>query len=177
MWNTPPIRGSLSKASNRWGSVHEATRGDRTGQRARVNIDAGLRDAGWAVQHRGEVNLSAARGVAMREFPLDTGPAGYLLFLDGKAAGVVEAKPDGQTLTGVEVQAEKYGVGLPTNLTAPVRRLAFQYLSTGSRTKLTAWTPSRGALGADRNVPRPCLGVPLEVPSRLLEDVPCGRVP
>jgi type I restriction enzyme R subunit len=95
---------------------------------ARVKIDAALRDAGWVVQDRREVNLSAAKGVAVREFPLRTGEADYLLFVDGKASGVLEAKPEGHTLSGVEVQAEKYGTGLPANLDAPLRPLPFQYL-------------------------------------------------
>ena len=48
----------------------------------------------------GQHNLSAHRGVAIREFPLKTGhgQADYLLYVDGKAAGVVEAKKIGATL-------------------------------------------------------------------------------
>jgi type I restriction enzyme R subunit len=52
-------------------------------------------DAGWTVQSRAELNLGAARGVAVREFALKTGFADYLLFLDRKAIGDVEAKPVG----------------------------------------------------------------------------------
>ena len=54
-----------------------------------------------------DANIHAARGVALREFPLNTGFgfANYLLYVDGKAAGVVEAKKEGTTLTGVEVQS------------------------------------------------------------------------
>ena len=52
------------------------------------------------------MNISASRGVAVREFVLDKphGRADYLLFVDGKAVGVVEAKKAGATLTGVETQ-------------------------------------------------------------------------
>lgn len=59
------------------------------------------------------MNLSAGRGVAVREFKLTTGHgfADYLLFVDGKAIGVLEAKPQGHTLSGVEVQTEKYSTG------------------------------------------------------------------
>ena len=51
----------------------------------------------------------------MREFPLATGFgfADYLLYVDGKAAGVIEAKKQGATLTGVEVQSGRYAQGLP----------------------------------------------------------------
>jgi len=106
---------------------------------ARGHIDAALDEAGWKVQDAGAVNLAAGRGVAVREFPLETGFgfADYLLYADGQAVGVVEAKPKGTTLTGVEVQSEKYGTGLPGNIPAPVRPLPFLYESTGIETRFT----------------------------------------
>ena len=60
-------------------------------QKARIQIDNLLEQAGWAVQDAGSVNLSAARGVAVREFGLKPGhgTADYLLYVDGKAAGVI----------------------------------------------------------------------------------------
>jgi len=57
------------------------------------------------VQSRHAINLYASRGVAVCEFPLETGEADYLLFVDRKAVGVVEAKPEGVTLSGVAEQA------------------------------------------------------------------------
>lgn len=73
-------------------------------QRARRDIDSALEAAGWHVQDREAVNPRAGRGVAVREFPLKRGHgiADYLLYVDGAAAGVVEAKAEGVTLTGVE---------------------------------------------------------------------------
>ncbi|MDX2208074.1 MAG: type I restriction-modification enzyme R subunit C-terminal domain-containing protein [Gemmatimonadales bacterium] len=106
-------------------------------QRARVNIDAMLAAAGWVVQSRDEINLHASRGVAVREFPLSTGPVDYLLMVDQQAVGVLEAKPEGHTLSGVEGQAERYSAGLPTSLTAPIRPLPFLYQSTGVETAFT----------------------------------------
>jgi len=113
--------------------------GDAPEQRARRIIDGSLKEAGWAVQSRAELNLSAARGVAVREFPLQhgLGYADYLLFVDGKAVGVLEAKPEGHTLSGVELQAEKYSNGLPAHLDPPVVPIPFLYLSTGSETRFT----------------------------------------
>ena len=64
-------------------------------QSARRNIDELLNVAGWKVQSLDELNLPAARGVAVREFPLKTGFADYLLFVDRKAIGAVEAKAEG----------------------------------------------------------------------------------
>ena len=85
------------------------------------------------------LNVSAARGLAVREFSLRPGhgAADYQLYVDGRAAGVVEAKPEGHTLTGVEAQSEKYGGGLPANLPFFVRLLPFLYESTGVETRFT----------------------------------------
>ena len=108
-------------------------------QQARVTIDNLLQQAGWAVQNTGSVNLYASTGVAVREFRLKPGhgQADYLLYVGRKAAGVVEAKPVGRTLTGVELQSEKYGTGLPDNLPAHRRPLPFLYESTGQETQFT----------------------------------------
>ncbi len=107
--------------------------------RARQNIDAALEAAGWVVQDFRAVNLRAARGVAVREFKMANNfdEADYLLFVDGKAAGAVEAKKAGETLTGVEVQSEKYSVGMPPALPAHRRPLPFLYESTGIETRFT----------------------------------------
>jgi type I restriction enzyme R subunit len=82
-------------------------------QKARVSIDALLAAAGWRVCNMVEANVHASRGVAIREFPLNPGYgfADYLLYIDGKAAGVIEAKKVGTTLTGVEVQSARYAQG------------------------------------------------------------------
>ena len=108
-------------------------------QEARVNIDRLLEQAGWSVQNSDSINLYASSGVAVREFPLKSGhgKADYLLYVNQKAAGVVEAKPEGSTLTGVEVQSEKYSTGLPDNLPAHHNPLAFLYESTGAETQFT----------------------------------------
>ena len=89
-------------------------------QKARVSIDALLVQAGWQVSDMAHANIHATRGVALREFPLNTGYgfADYLLYIDGKAAGVIEAKKEGSTLTGVEVQSARYAQGLPAALPA-----------------------------------------------------------
>ena len=106
---------------------------------AREKIDAMLADAGWEVQDAKQANLQARQGVAIRYFPLATGfgEADYLLFVDGQAAGVVEAKKVGATLTGVELQSEKYSHGLPATLPAAIRPLPFLYESTGEETRFT----------------------------------------
>ena len=103
-------------------------------ERARKKIDELLIAAGWAVQDYADLNLGASRGVAVREYPLTTGYADYLLFVDRKAVGVVEAKADGVPLAGVVHQSQKYGSGLPPNMPAWQLPLPFLYESTGVET-------------------------------------------
>ncbi len=80
---------------------------------ARQNIDKQLEACGWVIQSRWDLNLYAARGVAVREFPLETGEADCLLFLDRKAVGVVEAKHEGTTLSGVaDICAQPTSLGM-----------------------------------------------------------------
>src|SRR2546426_10532281 len=73
---------------------------------ARQNIDKLLAACGWRIQKRSEINFDAGRGIAISEGLLKGGDeVDYLLFVDGKAIGTVEAKPEGFTLTGVEEQS------------------------------------------------------------------------
>jgi len=106
---------------------------------ARVVIDELLTAAGWDVQDAKAVNIHAARGVAIREFPLAHGHgfADYLFYVDGKAAGVIEAKKVGSTLTGVEIQSDKYIKGLPEGLPCWHNPLPFSFQSTGVETRFT----------------------------------------
>lgn len=109
-------------------------------QKARVSIDALLVQAGWHVCNVADANIHAgsgdAKGVAIREFPLSNGFgfADYLLHVNGKACGVIEAKKEGATLTGDEVQSGRYAQGLPATLPAWRRPLPFFWESTGVET-------------------------------------------
>ena len=62
--------------------------------RAREKIDQKLVLAGWLMQDLKQLNLSAATGVAVREYPTDTGPADDVLFVNRTVVGVIEAKRD-----------------------------------------------------------------------------------
>ena len=107
-------------------------------QKARGEIDADLKAAGWIVQDLEDLDLTAGRGIAVREFPMKSGfgSADYLLYLDRRAVGAIEAKAEG-TLTGVEAQSAKYAAGLPDNLPAHKRPLPFLFESNGSVTYFT----------------------------------------
>ena len=85
-------------------------------QEAREAIDRMLEASGWQVQTRQQMNRTAASGVAVCEFPLTTGEVDYMLFAQGRPIGIVEAKPAGTPLSGVEPQAMKYCEGLPDML-------------------------------------------------------------
>ncbi len=97
----------------------------------RILIDPKIEAAGWILQDRSSMNLFAGRGIAVREFPLDTGYADYMLFVDRKAVGVVEAKAEGTTLGGIAEQSASYLVGLPENIPHVQLPLPFAYESNG----------------------------------------------
>jgi type I restriction enzyme R subunit len=112
-------------------------------QRARVEIDRMLADAGWIVQDYRGIELTAGPGIAVREVPTKTGPVDYLLFGDGKALGTIEAKKEGVPLRGVEWQTERYTQGFtelieerPIPYWEPLP-LPFHYQSTGAETLFT----------------------------------------
>ena len=107
-------------------------------KQARIQIDRQLQSAGWVVHDAGAINLTAGAGIAVREFPLKTGFADYLLYAGGKAIGVVEAKPKGFPLTGVETQSRKYRDGLPKELPHWRLPLPFAYESTGDVTRFSS---------------------------------------
>ncbi|WP_235952313.1 type I restriction endonuclease subunit R [Falsiroseomonas algicola] len=107
---------------------------DAPERRSRRVIDAALAAAGWIVQDRAEVNLHAGPGVIVRETPTATGAADYLLFLDGRACGVLEAKPEGTTLSGVVPQGTGYARAAPSGYPAWASPLPFVNVSTGTET-------------------------------------------
>lgn len=103
-------------------------------EKARQEIDQLLLAAGWHIQDYNDLNLGASIGVAVREFPLFTGFADYLLFIDWEAVGAIEAKPEGTTLSGVEEQTWSYLSGLPEEIPHIHNSLPYGYESTGSET-------------------------------------------
>jgi type I restriction enzyme R subunit len=100
--------------------------------KSRAEIDAKLSACGWIVQNKQEMNLSAGPGVALREFATSRGPADYALFIDQTFCGVIEAKPDGTTLSGFSEQASGYLSGAPDYLSCGPEKRRFEYVSTGT---------------------------------------------
>lgn len=106
-------------------------------QKARDNIDKMLVQAGWVVQDK--IDWNAGLGIAVKEYKTDTGKsADYVLFVDRKAVGVIEAKreKEGQNITTVEEQSGDYA---KANLkwVSNAEPLPYIYESTGVITRFT----------------------------------------
>jgi type I restriction enzyme, R subunit len=105
---------------------------------ARQEIDKNLLKAGWVIQDKNQINLSAALGVAVREYPTDSGPADYILFINKEPVGVIEAKrpEEGLHLTTHEDQTAKYAES-QLKWCVNEETLRFRYESTGVVTRFT----------------------------------------
>lgn len=98
--------------------------------KVREKIDDILKQVGFVIQDREEFNRNASLGVAVREFVMsDESKADYLLFIDGKACGVIEAKKEGISLSGIELQAKHYASHIPKELRIWQNPLPFIYVS------------------------------------------------
>lgn len=109
-------------------------------QIARDKIDQKLVDAGWLVQSKDEVNLSAGKGVALRETNTESGSADYILFVNSKAVGVIEAKAEdlGFKLLQVEEQSVRYSKdAIKIGKFTLESEKPFVYESTGTVTRFT----------------------------------------
>ena len=106
-------------------------------QLARDIIDRQLLACGWVIQSKNQINLNAASGVAVREYQTDIGPADYVLFVDKKPVGIIEAKraEEAVHLTMHEDQSEGYATATLKHLNNDP--LPFVYESTGDVTRFT----------------------------------------
>jgi type I restriction enzyme, R subunit len=106
-------------------------------QIARDKIDLMLSQSGWIIQNKNKINLTAGLGVVVREYQTEIGPADYVLFVDKKPVGIIEAKRAelGVSLSAVEEQSVSYAnarLRLLTNDSLP-----FVYESTGEISRFT----------------------------------------
>jgi type I restriction enzyme R subunit len=106
-------------------------------QKARNDIDRKLNSSGWIVQEKSKIDWNASKGIAVKEYLTDVGPADYVLFVDKKPVGVIEAKKDeeGHRLTVVEEQSAGYATSKLKYLNNDP--LPFVYESTGEITRFT----------------------------------------
>lgn len=109
-------------------------------QIARDKIDQMLFEAGWLVQSKNQVNLTAGIGVALRETNTESGSADYILFVNSKAVGVIEAKAEdlGYKLLQVEEQSKRYSTdAIKIGKFTLESEKPFVYESTGTLTRFT----------------------------------------
>ena len=102
-------------------------------QKARVKIDQMLKDSGWTVVPRDDFTPDAVNAQAVEENLMKGNlEADYILYLDGKAIAVLEAKREENKL-GLEVaeQAQNYGNILPDWVQAWKTPLPFIFLCNG----------------------------------------------
>ena len=109
-------------------------------QIARDTIDKQLIACGWVIQGIKQINLNAGIGVAVKEYLTDVGPADYVLFVEGKPCGIIEAKrqEEAHRLHIHEVQGENYANAKLKHLKN--EPLPFVYISTGEVTRITDFT-------------------------------------
>jgi len=100
--------------------------------KARSLIDRQLGACGWLIQSKGEMNLGAGLGVAVREFQTASGPVDYGLFVGRRLCGVIEAKPEGTTLSGFSEQAARYIADVPKHLVREEGQVRFEYVASGT---------------------------------------------
>lgn len=100
-------------------------------QESREAIDAMLVAAGWLVQNRKHLNLHAGPGVALCETDVDGGFADYMLFVDAKAIGVLEAKATKVPLGGVSEESAIYATAATQDFQRWAPVLPFTYESNG----------------------------------------------
>lgn len=106
-------------------------------QQAREKIDKALVKAGWIVQNFEKADFGAGKGIAIREYPTDSGPADYVLFVERTPIGVIEAKreEEAQNITKVEEQSIRYATGELKFVGK--KEIPFIYESTGEITRFT----------------------------------------
>jgi len=107
-------------------------------------INPALKVAGWIIQPFKSADVFVSKGVAVEYFPMGwgVGEADYVLFIEGEAVGIVEAKKEGETLVGKEPQSNRYAKGFPKDFRCVELPLPFVYESSGSETRFTnLWDP------------------------------------
>ena len=120
-------------------SAQRAARPPLTEAQVRTEIDRALTAAGWVVQDASEMNLHHA-GVAVREVSTAAGRADYMLYVEEKLVGVLEAKREGAALSVAPRLAARSGGGRPRaqQVTAWRVPLPFQYVSDGNEVRFVS---------------------------------------
>ena len=105
-------------------------------QKVRDTIDRMLQACGWVVQDKKKIDFTAGPGIAVREYQTNVGPADYVLFVNRRPVGIIEAKreEEAQNITRVEDQSAEYAHAR-LKWIADSTPLPFIYESTGVITR------------------------------------------
>jgi len=96
--------------------VPKRRRAESEAETRRERVDPMLRAAGWeVVDHDPNRTPESYDHQAVREYPTDSGPSDYALFVAGRILGIVEAKKITLGPQNVLTQAERYSRGATTN--------------------------------------------------------------
>jgi type I restriction enzyme R subunit len=104
----PPQLDLLAQLANR-----QAQKVELDEPTTRLLIDDQLRAAGWmadsrALRHAAGTRPQPGQAIAIAEWPTDSGPVDYALFIDGRCVGVIEAKRGVKDVPGRLGQAKRY---------------------------------------------------------------------
>ena len=105
-------------------------------------INPRLVETGWSIQDYKTADVNASKGVAVEYFQMGRDQADYILFVNGTAVGVIEAKKEGTTLIGKETQTKGYAEGFPKEFKHIDLPLPFLYETDGNNVRFTnLWDP------------------------------------
>ena len=100
-------------------------------------INPALKSAGWEIQNYKTANVNSFKGVAVEFFKIGKEEADYVLFVNGMAVGIIEAKKEGETLIGKETQSGGYAKQFPEEFSSICLPLPFVYESNGNEIRFT----------------------------------------
>lgn len=97
----------------------------------RKKIDGLLEESGWKVLKRGET-IPNKGAFSSEEYPTSSGPADYVLVVNGNIIGIVEAKKSDESVYGVLTQAQRYARDIEgTNYNFDDFKVPFIYSTNG----------------------------------------------
>jgi len=106
-------------------------------QIARDKIDTMFLASGWIVQPKDKINLNEGLGIAVTEYQTEVGPADYVLFVDKKPLGIIEAKRIEEAVHFSEHETQSKGYASAKHKYLDNEKLPFVYESTGEVTRFT----------------------------------------
>lgn len=100
-------------------------------------INPKLKKAGWDIQDYKTADVHRSKGVAVEFFKIGQDEADYVLFINGMAVGIIEAKKEGETLIGKEFQSGGYAKQFPEEYSSVDLPLPFIYETNGNEIRFT----------------------------------------